>query len=315
MKKNLVGISLLFVFLFGCGGNTTQTNVNSPTNTNQSVANSNKPSDKTSTPSKTYAQMSEDEKTKFIAEQTNKILDTFGRAEGDKANDIGLKMIKEFIDTYTKKPPLPKSDKCTLNNDVSTILTRGTDVAKMLNGEFKSLEVPSYIGIYLPMIESEYCLCIQAPTGGMGMFQFTAATAAEYGLKTTKGATPTSPDDRCDPKLSAQAAAKYIKAIITKELASKMNAISYPLAISAYNSGEVAMKKHIIDVINSTKNENVSFWTLLENENSLPKDAIYSKQFQAENKKYVPKFFAAAIIGENPRVFGVDIAPLSESNK
>ena len=311
MKKNLVGIFLLFVFLFGCGGNTTQTNINSSANTNQTVANSNKSSDNTSTPSKTYAQMSEDEKTKFISEQTNKILDTFGRAEGDKANDVGLKMIKEFVDTYIKKPPLPKSDKCTINNDLVTILTRGADVAKMLNSEFKSLEVPSYIGIYLPMIESEYCSCLQAPTGGMGMFQFTPATGAEYGLKITKGATPASPDDRCDPKLSAQAAAKYIKFIMTKELSTKMNAIGYPLAISAYNSGEASLKMHITDVKTLTKNENVSFWTLLENENSLPKDAGYSKQFQAENKKYVPKFFAAAIIGENPRVFGVDASPLS----
>ena len=147
------------------------------------------------------------------------------------------------------------------------------------------------------------------------MFQFTVATGAEYGLKTTKEATPASSDDRCDPKLSAQAAAKYIKFIMTKELSTKMNAIGYPLAISAYNSGGVSLKMHMTDVKTLTKNENVSFWTLLENENNLPKDAGYLKQFQTENKKYVPKFFAAAIIGENPRVFGIDMAPLSESQK
>ncbi len=35
------------------------------------------------------------------------------------------------------------------------------------------------------------------------------------------------------------------------------------------------------------------------------------QEFQTEDIKYVPKFFAAAIVGENPQSFGVDMAPLS----
>ncbi len=35
------------------------------------------------------------------------------------------------------------------------------------------------------------------------------------------------------------------------------------------------------------------------------------KQFNNENIKYVPKFFATAIIGENPQDFGVNLQPLS----
>jgi hypothetical protein len=38
---------------------------------------------------------------------------------------------------------------------------------------------------------------------------------------------------------------------------------------------------------------------------------LMSDQFQREAIKYVPHFFGAAIVGENPRVFGVDQAPLS----
>ena len=33
--------------------------------------------------------------------------------------------------------------------------------------------------------------------------------------------------------------------------------------------------------------------------------------FTYENALYVPRFFAAAIIGENPRTFGVQMQPLS----
>ena len=47
------------------------------------------------------------------------------------------------------------------------------------------------------------------------------------------------------------------------------------------------------------------FWTLIANGDKL------SKQFQSENFKYVPKFFAAAIIGENPQDFGLNLQPVS----
>ena len=33
--------------------------------------------------------------------------------------------------------------------------------------------------------------------------------------------------------------------------------------------------------------------------------------FQNENKNYVPRFFAAAILGENPLAFGIEMRPLS----
>jgi hypothetical protein len=39
--------------------------------------------------------------------------------------------------------------------------------------------------------------------------------------------------------------------------------------------------------------------------------ARLDKTFQTENVFYVPRFFAAAIIGENPKAFGLEIEPLS----
>ena len=51
------------------------------------------------------------------------------------------------------------------------------------------------------------------------------------------------------------------------------------------------------------------FWVLIANGEKL------SKQFQSENFKYVPKFFAAAIIGENPQDFGLKLQPLSTYSK
>ena len=60
-------------------------------------------------------------------------------------------------------------------------------------------------------------------------------------------------------------------------------------------------------------NQDRSFWTLVANKSSLEGGA--GKQFNAENIKYVPKFFATAIIGENPQDFGVNLQPLSTYTK
>jgi hypothetical protein len=48
-----------------------------------------------------------------------------------------------------------------------------------------------------------------------------------------------------------------------------------------------------------------NFWTLFTHRNEL--DDV----FRNENAGYVPRFFAAAIVGENPRAFGLSIPPLS----
>jgi hypothetical protein len=49
----------------------------------------------------------------------------------------------------------------------------------------------------------------------------------------------------------------------------------------------------------------VSFWTLLEN------NARLSVPLNAEIQNYAPRFFAAAILGENPQRFGLEIQRLS----
>jgi hypothetical protein len=48
-----------------------------------------------------------------------------------------------------------------------------------------------------------------------------------------------------------------------------------------------------------------NFWTLYAHREQL------GKNFSEEGAWYVPNFFAAAIIGENPRAFGLTTPPLS----
>ena len=85
--------------------------------------------------------------------------------------------------------------------------------------------------------------------------------------------------------------------------------MSVPLAIGSYNSGEGGLSNNLEKALSSGQGLPRDFWSLIE------KSEILSKQFQAENFKYVPKFFAAAIIGENPQDFGMTLKPISTYSK
>jgi hypothetical protein len=58
------------------------------------------------------------------------------------------------------------------------------------------------------------------------------------------------------------------------------------------------------DIIDS-QNKDRDFWILVKNKSKL------DHWFQRENINYVPRFFAAAIIGENPWDFGLNMRQLS----
>jgi hypothetical protein len=57
--------------------------------------------------------------------------------------------------------------------------------------------------------------------------------------------------------------------------------------------------------LRETDNYARNFWTLYAHRDQL------DDQFRNENASYVPAFFAAAIIGENPRNFGLSTPALS----
>jgi membrane protein required for beta-lactamase induction len=100
----------------------------------------------------------------------------------------------------------------------------------------------------------------------------------------------------------APIAAQYMKDLV---LMFGTGTLSVPLAIAAYNSGEGGLNNNLMTALRASQNSERSFWTMVAGKD------ILSAQFQRENIRYVPKFFGAAIVGENPRVFGVDMLPIS----
>ncbi|HEY0544234.1 MAG TPA: FHA domain-containing protein [Pyrinomonadaceae bacterium] len=253
---------------------------------------------------KTYLEMSEDEKRKFVEQRAERVARMIGNREAEAVTPEAALKIKAFVDTYARRLRSPRlGGSCNFpRDDLTTLLTRGSRNAPFIIHAFNEKGLDPQIGLYLAMIESEYCICLQSPTGPLGMYQFTQATGRTYGLKIVPGASPSNPDERCQPEPSARAASGYIKFLIGRYGTGPR---SVPLAIASYNSGEGGLSQNLEKALSAAGQQERSFWTLLAQADNL------SAQFQKENKNYPTKFFAAAIVGENPQVFGVQLQPLS----
>lgn len=258
-------------------------------------------------PAKTYLEMSDAEKRQFIEREAVVVAGMIGNRGGEVVPPAAVERIKSFVDGYARRLKTGKKQgNCGFGDNLDATIERASQNAEFIVPAFNSEGIAPQIGLYLAMIESEHCVCLQSRTGPLGMFQFTRATGASFGLETRAGASPANPDERCQPEKAAPAAARYMKFLAGRY---GTGALSVPLAIASYNSGEGGLSTNLQTALNEETNQERSFWTLVANEGKL------SAQFQKENIKYVPKFFAAAIVGENPTVFGVKKPPVSSNTK
>ena len=133
-----------------------------------------------------------------------------------------------------------------------------------------------------------------------GMWQFIPDTARAYGLKLgplSQYRRHDPRDERHDFEKSTQAAASYLKDIYETEAQA-----SGLLVMASYNWGETRVKKLIREMPENPQDRN--FWLLLEN---------YYDRIPRETYDYVFYIFSAAVIGENPKLFGFDFEnPLAE---
>lgn len=280
----------------GVSDNTSLTNSPESANTGN-VAN---------TPSgKKYLEMSDGEKRQYLAAKAMRVAQVIGNNSSEQIPPAAIDKIKGFVDAYASRVKVKPLSGCRFGDNLQATFERASKNAPFINRAFNAKGIDPRIGLYLAMIESEHCICLQSPTGPLGMFQFTFATAKlhyEPNTGVIKGASPANPDDRCLPEPSARAAASYMKALTGRY---GTGPSSVPLAIGSYNSGEGGLSTNLQKALESGSGLERDFWTLIS------KGEILSKQFQSENFKYVPKFFAAAIIGENPADFGLNLQPIS----
>lgn len=126
-----------------------------------------------------------------------------------------------------------------------------------------------------------------------GMWQFIPTTAEQYGLRIgplVHYRRPDPRDERHDFEKSTQAAAKYLKTIYDTE--AKASGL---LVIASYNWGENNVRELIQKMPDNPRERN--FWHLLKNHRAAIPQETYD---------YVFYIVSAAVIGENPRLFGFE---------
>ncbi|MGB9178245.1 MAG: FHA domain-containing protein [Pyrinomonadaceae bacterium] len=262
----------------------------------------------TAAPAKRYAAMTQEEKMSYVAQESQHVARMIGNREGFAFTPEVVAKIKVYVDAYAIRLRTARTGgECHFpRDDLTTLLEHGRKQAPLIIKSFNEKGLSPQVGLYLAMIESEYCPCLSSGTGAKGMFQFVGTTARRYGVPDVSNpSTDRRFDDRCKAEIMAPIAALYVKDLIAMF---GTGPLSVPLAIASYNSGEGGLSVNLFKALNAARNSSNperSFWTLVANSEQM------SDQFQRENIKYVPKFFGAAIVGENPRVFGVEMGPLS----
>ncbi|HUA60429.1 MAG TPA: transglycosylase SLT domain-containing protein [Verrucomicrobiae bacterium] len=136
---------------------------------------------------------------------------------------------------------------------------------------------------YIPIVESALDSTPQSASGAAGPWQFTAPTARALGLRVDGQV-----DQRKDLVASTRASCKYLRDLILDFGTGS----SVMLALAAYNSGAAKVKQAVNKTVQDPIRQR-NFWYLYR-----------TRALPLETREYVPKVFAAILIGRNPRHFG-----------
>jgi pSer/pThr/pTyr-binding forkhead associated (FHA) protein len=242
---------------------------------------------------KLYQKMSEDEQMEFIKQRAEHIAMMMGRRPYAFTPDA-LKHIKFWLDAFARRAGNHRTG--LWGGDTVSILERGKVHAPTIIRAFRQYNVPVVVGLYIPFIETEYTnISTNNFAGAAGLFQFLGPTAEYYGVPSS---------ERTNVAKMAPAAARYFRDNI---ISFGDDPMSVALSIAGYNRAPESVKRDLRNVLNAPNNADKerSFWTLIANQGKL------DEHFQKENINYVPRFFAAAIFGETPWAFGINMRPLS----
>jgi membrane-bound lytic murein transglycosylase D len=207
----------------------------------------------------------------------------FGECELDMPAGF-VAEVRNYIQKWQSSPRLAKA--------VQTALTNG--YSRRISDELLGQGLTPHF-FYLALQESDFDPFISGPPTykgiAKGMWQFIPETAVKYGLRIgplSEFRRPDPMDDRHNWEKATGAAARYLKDIYTTDAQA-----SGLLVIASYNWGEHRVIPIIRRMPANPRERN--FWRLLsEYRDKLPK----------ETYDYVFYIFSAAVIGENPRLFG-----------
>jgi soluble lytic murein transglycosylase-like protein len=241
---------------------------------------------------KQYVDMSRAERLVFVGEQARRIAREISGNEYEFTTDFE-RDIQRMVTHYAERVGKNRNERGAAITDLRVVMQRGQANAPTVNAVFRARNVSPLVGLYVAWIESEFLnLDTPSPGGAFGMFQIIPSTGERYGL---------SSEDLLDVAKSADAAARYITDSVKVFTGDPMKEA---LALLAYNRGEGKTSRELKVLLNE-QNKRCSICAMTADRSKL------DETFRNESVFYVPRFFAAAIIGENPQVFGLQGQPLS----
>jgi membrane-bound lytic murein transglycosylase D len=173
---------------------------------------------------------------------------------------------------------------------------RVSGYTKLISDEFLSQGLPPQF-FYLAMQESNFDRYAVGPMTrkgfAKGLWQFVPETAVKYGLHLgplVDLSRPDPGDDRAHVDHATKAAARYIKDLYSSDAQA-----SGLLVMACYNWGENQVLPMVRSMPANPRERN--FWMLLKN---------HRDRIPQETYDYVFYIVSAAVIGENPRLFGFE---------
>ncbi len=170
------------------------------------------------------------------------------------------------------------------------------DYIKTITDTMLLYDLPPHF-FYLALQESNFDIDACGPKTkwgiAKGMWQFIPSTATYYGLTTgplQEFRRPDPQDERHNFKKSTKAAAKYLRYIYDTDAQA-----SGLLVMASYNWGENRVNRLIKQMPMNPKERN--FWQFLKQ---------YKQRIPKQTYDYVFMIFSAAVIGEDPKLFGFD---------
>jgi pSer/pThr/pTyr-binding forkhead associated (FHA) protein len=195
--------------------------------------------------------------------------------------------VENYIDLWKKSPRLRQAISRAVESGYPARISAAL-IAEDLPPQF----------FYLALQESEFDSAVVGPETrfgiAKGMWQFMPATAVQYGLKTgplIRVARPDPRDERQNVSKSTSAAARYISDMYNTEAQA-----SGLLVIAGYNWGHNVVRGLIREMPENPRDRN--FWKFLTQ---------YRDKIPKQTYDYVFYIFSAAVIGENPKLWGFNM--------
>jgi membrane-bound lytic murein transglycosylase D len=142
--------------------------------------------------------------------------------------------------------------------------------------------------VYLALIESGFSNTATSRAKAVGMWQFMKGTAKYYDLRVDSWV-----DDRRDPFLATDAAARHLRDLHTRFGSLYLAAAAYNAGSGRVSRGLRRLRPHDSDSI-----PDAAFFRLYD-----------TRLLRRETKDYVPKLIAAAVIAKEPARYGFTVTP------